>query len=447
MRTSRNSERTDDFFERPLSAMERMPVHMPNVNVVLAARIRRFLGKEEIENALPPLRSRHPMLAVRVEIRDGNRAYFSSSGVDLPQVHASGSLELAQAVAEELRTAFSWERGPMLRFRTIQEEDHTVLLVIADHTVCDGLSLYYVLRDLVDWIEQGSFTTSDPCVVSLQEAAPSLRTSWIARTVLRQLGRKWQRKGIAFGPSDTTELHERFWSEHSSQLLTERLTIEETQAFLTACQKHGVTVGNALTAACLKAQAATQSGSSVTGPTQVSVSLRNHLRPQPTGALGLYATTVRVPYEYAADRTVWQNASSFGSALAKRLSVREVFALRRLEFLDPGLIDAISFAREGLCDDPLAKRLVNRMGVDRIVGGLMVANLGRLAQDDPSSVGILEAVYGPFVCSTRAERYMASATVGGRLYLSLSYDETMLPSQIASSFFEQAIQQVRQLAI
>ena len=119
MSTHKNFERTASSFERPLSAMERLSLHLPNANVVFAARVHRSIEKEEIERALPALRRRHPMLAVRVELRDGNRAFFSSSGVDLPQVNASGSRELAQAVAQELQTAFSWERGPLLRLRTI----------------------------------------------------------------------------------------------------------------------------------------------------------------------------------------------------------------------------------------------------------------------------------------------------------------------------------------
>jgi Phthiocerol/phthiodiolone dimycocerosyl transferase C-terminus len=427
--------------------MERIALHIPNANVVLAARVRRVIGKEEIERALPALRGRHPMLAVRVELRDGNRASFSSSGVDLPQVSVLSGCEMAQAVSQELQEAFSWERGPMLRLRTIPEEEHTVLIVCAHHAMCDGLSLYYVLRDLVDWVEGGSFTSPEPCMVSLQEAAPTPRASWIERTMMRLMSRKWRGKGIAFGPSDTVELHERFWSEHSIHMLADRLTREETEALLAACRKQSITVGNALTAACLKAQAATQSDSSVAGTTQVTVSFRNRLQPPATGALGFYATRVRVPFEFDTGRTVWQNASSFGSALSKLMPDDKVFSLRRLERLDPGLIDALAFVGGGLCNDPLAKRLLTRMGIDRIFDGLMIANLGLLAQQETSSAGTLDAVYGPFVSSTRTEKYMAAATVDGRLHLSLSYDEATLPSQMASSFFERAIQEIRQLGV
>ncbi|TFH06603.1 MAG: hypothetical protein E4H08_10755 [Candidatus Atribacteria bacterium] len=447
MSTSRNSERIGESFEQPLSAMERLALHIPNANVVLAVRVRRVIGKEEIESALPALRSRHPMLAVRVELRDGNRAFFSSSGVDLPQVSVLGGCEMAQAVSQELQEAFSWERGPMLRLRTIPEKDHTVLLVCAHHAMCDGLSLYYVLRDLVDWVEGGSFTSPEPCMASIQEAAPIPRSSWIERIMMRLLSRKWRGKGIAFGPSDTEELHERFWSEHSIHMLTDRLTVEETQALVAACRQHGITVGNALTAACLKAQAATQSGSSETGTTQVTVSLRNRLHPAATEALGFYATRVRVPFEFDTGRTVWQNASSFSSALAKLMPDDKVFASRRLERLDPGLIDALAFVGGGLCNDPLAKRLLTRMGLDRIFDGLMIANLGLLAQQDTSSEGAWYAVYGPFVSSPRTEKYMAAATVDGRLHLSLSYDEAALPATAATTFFQQAIQEVRQLGV
>jgi len=434
-------------FSRPLSAMERMSLHMPNANVVVAGRIRGALKTDELEQALPLLRARHPMLAVRVVASAAGAAHFSSQGVELPGITASDNISLVDAVADEHRRPFSWQHGPMLRFRIIRDADDTVLLVTAHHATCDGLSLFYVLRDLVSRIRFETYDSPIPVVPSISTASPALKSSWIERQMMGSLGKKWRRKGIRFTEKDTQQLHETFWSDHHSRTLAGRLTVEETAGLVAACKQRGITVGNAVTTACLQAQQETLPASCIADTTLVSVSLRNRLQPPAGEGLGFYATGLRVAHKYDTQQTVWQNASAFSSELAKLLTDKSIFALRRLELLDPGLIDALAFARGGLCSDPLARRLLVRSGKDRIQAGLLMANLGRLTPPESRTSEVLDAVYGPFVCSDTTEKYMAAATVNDRLHLSLSCDESLLSNDRASSFFECALQKARQLGL
>jgi len=431
-----------------MSAMERMSLHMPNANVVLAARFRRRLQTQDVERALPALCQRHPMAAVRVEQHESNQAAFTTWGVALPPVEESGELDMLAAISEEHRTPFSWPEGPLMRFRLIPDgKDRTICLITAHHATCDGLSLFYVLRDLADWIETGGFSSSRPSPIAIRTAAPPLRTSWGERTMMKLLSRKWRRKGITFSAKDTARLHEAFWSGHRSHALAGRLTREETLGFVEACRTQSVTVGNALTSACISAQAKTQPGSPIAGTTLVSVSLRDRLNPPVGDALGFYATGVRVPYRHVTGHSPWTSARSFGQELDRLLTTENLLALRRLELLDPGLIDALAFARGGLCTDPLAQKLLTRSGKDRVIAGLLMANLGRLtssAQDVPAH---LDAIYGPFVCSDTTEKYMAAATVAGRLHVSLSYDEAVLDVQTADAFFELVMKMLRRFGI
>ena len=78
------------------------------------------------------------------------------------------------------------------------------------------------------------------------------------------------------------------------------------------------------------------------------------------------------------------------------------------------------------------------------MAGLLMANLGLLTRDDERTGDLVDAVYGPFVCSDTTEKYMAAATVHGRLNLSLSHDKAVLPTAIADSFFEEVLQDLRQ---
>ena len=432
-------------YERSLSSMERMALHMPNANVVLAVRVRRAIDVPDIERALPALQRRHPMLGVRVEIRDAGRAHFMSQGVELPEVIDAEGGSLEETISQQHQRGFAWDRGPMLRLCRIPDGDRTLCMITAHHATCDGLSLFFVLRDLVEWISTGRFTLPDPHPVGIQDAAPATRTPWVERQMMGLLGRKWRRKGISFAAADTERLHERFWSKHESRAILEQLTQRETASLLEASRRRAVTVGNLLTTACLKAQAKVQHGSPIADTTLVSVSLADRLRPPATGALGFYATGVRVAHAFDTTQTLWENAKAFAADLAKLLDSESLFAMRRLEFIDPGLIDALAFARGGLCDDPLAMRLLSRSGKDRVMAGLLMANLGLLTRDDETAGDLLDAVYGPFVCSDTTEKYMAAATVHGRLNLSLSHDKAVLSPAVADSFFGEVLQELRQI--
>ncbi len=96
---------------------ERVLLMLP-LNVVLAARIRGAVDPEGVTTALDRLRSRHPLLAVRAEIRDDGTGIYIGSNVPPIQVKVvsrESDDQWLASVEEELQTPFPIERGPFLR--------------------------------------------------------------------------------------------------------------------------------------------------------------------------------------------------------------------------------------------------------------------------------------------------------------------------------------------
>lgn len=441
--------RSTTKFRRELSAMERMSLHMPNPNVVVAAHLSEHLAASAIQRSLPALCRRHPLLAVRTEVTDSGKASFTTDHVDSPQVNEY-TLALDEPwhshVAIEHKERIDWQTGPMARFRLLQHEGKTIILVTAHHAICDGLSLVYLLRDLLDVIWTGEFDAHTASPVSIRDAAPSLRSSFIEKAMLAAMSRKWRAQGVCFRPDDSTRLHEVFWKSHQSALWTGDLGVDETKKLIQLCHVESISIGNIVNAAFLKAQQQHQPDRDINNTTLVAASIRHLLAPKPRQALGFYATGVRVGYSYNLRQPLRANARAFGQRLTPLLTPKTLFAMLRLAPLDPGLIDALAYARGGLCSNPLALRFLKRTGKDRVMAGLLMSNLGAVPITSERRPPIVDSVFGPMVLSDSTEKYVGTLTVRERLHFSVSYDASITSREQVEAVGETALQELRSLS-
>ncbi len=446
--STRASESTSGF-RRKLSAMERMSLHMPNPNVVVVAQLSEQLSAGAIQRGLPALCQRHPLLAVRTEVKENGDAWFTTDHVGLPPVH-DGDLPAEASwrsfVAAEHRERIDWLTGPMVRFRLLQHAGRSICMVVAHHSICDGLSLVYVLRDLLEWVWTGDFGEHDSRSVALRDAAPPLRSSFLEKAMLGAMSRKWKAQNVHFRPGDSIRLHEAFWTSHQSAVWTASLGADETKKLVQLCHAESISIGNIINAAFLKSQAQLQPNRDINKTTLVAASIRHLLAPKAGQALGFYATGVRVGYSYNVRQSLRTNARAFSQRLTPLLTPKTLFAMMRLAPLDPGLIDALAYARGGLCDQPLAVRFLKRTGKDRVMAGLLMSNLGAVPINSELRPPVVDALYGPMVLSDSTEKYVGAVTVGNRLHLSVSYDSSVVDRVRLEAIGESAVDELRSLA-
>ncbi|MFF4104163.1 condensation domain-containing protein [Streptomyces sp. NPDC001903] len=117
-----------------------------------ALRLRGPLDPGALERALTEVVARHEVLrsVLRLDGNDIAQVVRAPGPVDLPVVEVPGGLEAAVALAAELsREPFDLSAGPLLRCTLLRlaEDDH-VLLALVHHSVCDGMSLGVLLREL-----------------------------------------------------------------------------------------------------------------------------------------------------------------------------------------------------------------------------------------------------------------------------------------------------------
>ncbi len=137
---------------RPLGAVEQLlwlldqnsPRHF-----VLAAQIEGHTRIENWRNALDLVQRRHPFLSVCIET-DPNPHFRQVSGAPIPLRVIEGdnaTLGWESEISRELSLPFNARQAPLIRAVLLHEAERVVYILAAHHSIADGLSLSFVIRD------------------------------------------------------------------------------------------------------------------------------------------------------------------------------------------------------------------------------------------------------------------------------------------------------------
>ncbi|MFX0061894.1 MAG: condensation domain-containing protein [Candidatus Hermodarchaeota archaeon] len=435
--------------ERQLIALERMHLKQPNPNVVMVARIRGSISVDQLHSALNKVRQKHPLLGVRVKIDNETNAWFTSEGVPeltIRSINRKTNDDWIQIVREEIRSPFSTEKGPLIRFVLLQSSEVSELILVCQHAICDGLALVYLIRDILTYLDSDQEIGSPliPPLGGKDNLPPSASGKFLAKFFMRLIGNRWNRQKRSFSETEYMDLHQLFWENHDNRILSWSLTELQTSALTTCCQKQQVTVNSALLTAFLAAQQEIQSSQPYLENVVVSVNYRNRLK-QPAGeAFAKYASAVRPTLKYKTEEPFWDQARKFNETIDKLLVDSNIFASQQLDNLPSSLLDAVSFNKYGKFDNDLVARLVEQIGGNKINVGIIITNLGKV--DIPLNYGFvtLESITGPYVYSDTMEKYLGVITVGGKLHFALSFGENFISANTIEKIKELAMKHLNE---
>ena len=207
----------DTHFTRTIGA-ERTLLMLP-FNVVMVGRIKGLLDSSKVATALKQLRSRHPLLAVRVQIHEDGNASYVTDGVPESPIHVEQRKNRDQwldRVKVEFRTSFPIETGPLVRLAIIHSPDVSEIIICGHHAICDGMSLGYLLRDLLEQLadpEREPGPALIPPAIDSTTAPTPPPSNPIQRFIMRLINKKWSAKNLRFGESDMVGMHKVFWEK------------------------------------------------------------------------------------------------------------------------------------------------------------------------------------------------------------------------------------------
>jgi NRPS condensation-like uncharacterized protein len=138
---------------RPLGAIEEFlwlfdlssPKHF-----CLIAEVKGRTTVSEWRTALDALQERHPILSASIDTTYNRVPHFRTViGQPIPLRVAEGSTPWEREVEREMRTPFDPTKAPLIRAVLILDPEKAFVILATHHSVADGMSSVFLLRDLL----------------------------------------------------------------------------------------------------------------------------------------------------------------------------------------------------------------------------------------------------------------------------------------------------------
>lgn len=444
---------------RKVNNLERVYFWTPYSNVSLITRINGDVSPEELCLAINTACKMHPLLSARIEFDEDNNAWFSTDNVHLPSVKITQRVSNTQwfdKLQHEITIPFDLEKGPMIRFMLVHSEKVSELVIICNHCICDGMSLAYLVRDVLSYCvnpeKEIEVVPPQNMIDFLPKKGFSI-SSIMMRLFIAQANRKWKKKPYTFKYEDSVAIQNTYWDKNRFNTVLMELDPNQTRYLSKRCRENGVTVGSAVNAAFIAAR------EEIKGPFKknqkqiwIPFDLRRHAKEEIGDVFCLCVGAPSFPYTYNSKKPFWENVSILHDEIHKRVEKLDSEALEVLN-IHPTLTDALSsfapFAKvipEAYTHtENLTQFLNDKKNIafsfakkaEHMVPGTIASNLGRL--NIPEIYGDLkidQMIFLP-VMSNSVPLTLGGVSIGDKLVFSLIYPE---PKNIDGSVTQEMIQ-------
>ena len=315
----------EKYFERKVMGLERYFYKRPNPNTVMVGQFNGAVTQEQLREAIISVRKKHPMLNVRVSQKENGDAYFTTESAEQPTVEIiDGDFQADQLIERakmELMFRHPIDTGPLVRFVIFRAENEFSILVNSHHMISDGLSMYYLLRDIFLLIGRSEAENGAEPVIAWEEMPDEAYLKNHHQRLIDRLNNSWAKKNIAFDDTDHKQLHRKFWiMEKGLDMIRWSLTESETGALIRRCREEKITVHSALAAAFLIAQIEVQGKSRYLRNISMPVSIRNRLTKPAGEAYGLYFSSFKLEFKAPKGNDFWTKARAVHNHIQKNIT-------------------------------------------------------------------------------------------------------------------------------
>jgi len=144
------------FGMRPLSTLERalwLHDQVEPSHFCVSGLIEGATTVKEWRMALASLQQRHPLFRASIQTDQNGVPFFREEAappIPLRIVEGNAEQQLEQEIAREISTPFlSPGQAPLIRAAVLHEKKRCIVILAAHHSIADGISLAYAIRDLL----------------------------------------------------------------------------------------------------------------------------------------------------------------------------------------------------------------------------------------------------------------------------------------------------------
>ena len=431
------AQESSQSFQREL-AIERLLYRYPLNVIKMIVRLQSPVNRSTLKRAVEKVCRKHPFLRSKIVLRDDGTAYFTTDAAQEMRLKArqkTSDDDYVKVIEEEDQIPFEMDKGPLARIILLESETRPDIVVYAHHVICDGLSLVYLIRHLMEFLANPDRDVEviEPISYSKQllEAYPP---SFLKRFMMRRINSKWAKRKVIFGEDDLLRLHKKV---HPDKHVHVGFSMQDTITLKDRCRAEGVTINSAIITAILTAKRQIPELAKRGDEIGFAVNARDRLPVDPSEACGFYATGVTLQPKFEESRSFWDNARAVHQHSQEKLQDDKALFERRtiLLTLDPTVIDALLFSVLGDFEDPIIKKVVKAYSKGSSVGAVLT-NLGGTR---------IPKQYGPYMLDTviflppgsvGGVLAMGASGIVGKLDITIPYREHLLSTELIDQFSE-----------
>lgn len=412
---------------------ERADLFEPNIYINFLVQVTGSPSSEELKDAIEVAFNINEATMSKIVIDNNGNAYYEKmikSGCKVFITEESWR----NIIKNNEKNPFAIDKGELIRVFIITCHEETYLLIIAHHLVGDGKSITYFIEDVMMSL-CGNSLEYKPMKLIKKDSLLKEGISLVPfKLYANLLNKRWKKTGRKFNWNEYYDVHNKYWSNNSSEILFESFSEEEVRGIYSYVKNIGVTVNSYILAAFFEADKKNRTiGMAVDARLDKNKSMSNQ------------ATGISVDHKFCEKSGFDDNLIRIHRKVVNKLKKPEFkyFILKFIPLFTPSLIDSILLYTHGLYQNKTTEKLAKVMGYagDK-VRGLGITNLTKL--DIPSTYGkygIKSIVFIPPVVSY-ADHIVGICTLNNKMTITYHFMNHKNKNK-ESEFFKKAIYNIR----
>ena len=446
-------ELNNQYFKRKLNQRERTHSKVPNSNISMIATILGNVSIDELKKVIKKMQQRHPILNAYLN-HEGKALFLlanRSLEISLKVIKRISDDQWRDEIIQQHKIPFEMEQGPLIRFILLHSPDISDLIIFCQHTICDGMSLAYLARDIMVYLgdPQKKVELLPPAPLVNEDNIPSdIKPSSVMRIFSKTINKKWEKSELLFNYDDFYALHDVYWDNYTYKAHLYELSKEDTKALIMACRKNGVTVNTAMMIAFAIAQNQLNPESpKYLQNISFAVNLRDLLNNPAGEQFGFFAGGMQLNFKYSDQKDFWEAAKKIHlKATPNKARKQALVGTLNAFALSPTLYEAQIFAAFGALIPSTSKsydkiqaflsdkkNIVNKIVKKKLSKGFAMAqimtNLGKTGFPEKYGDLILKNLILMPSCSPYTELVLGVVTHGGSLSITLNHMEESISSE------------------
>lgn len=396
-----------------------------SANIVMAAKVSGSITADELRRCWSILLEKHPLTGVHLQLEEPDIYFVSEGTAEIPvrEVIADSEDCWQNEILHEMETPFDYSSNmPLVKSVLVYQDDSIYLIICGHHTVCDGLALSFLLRDMLLCLSgQEEKIQASQGIVFDNSSIPDSVTmpGWLRMAVTAA--------NFVCGKLMPPLKNPKKVTMPGTTLLFWDIEKEQYAALRKACKKNRVAEHSAITALFLAAQYQVQGASNpIYKQVYTPVSVRNKLKKKVINDFAMYASDAVISCPHDPDKDFWDNCRKLQTRIKENITDQKVLGQILLaNTVHPNLLDRI---------------MVPRVHSTELKSGFILSNLGRLPLPRTYGALTLEGFRGPFGYIPHTEKSIAMVSFKGQTSIVMGYRTSVVSTEEMIRFKEKAVE-------